>query len=186
MKTCLLRVTKSSDNKRMAAFTTEDFEYQFKSLYKPLCLFALRYTGQVDEAEDIVQQAFADIWDKNNNGNLIGNLKAYLYQAVRNRSLTFATQPVNTQATEWLPDVEDTSEEEQIACSERDARLWDAIDRLPPERKKIFLLSKRDGLKYQEIAEELNLSVKTIENQMTKALKSLRETAIRVYTFFFG
>ena len=84
------------------------------------------------------------------------------------------------------PDVEDTSEEEDILRSERDARLWDAIDRLPPERKKIFLLSKRDGLKYQEIAEELNLSVKTVENQMSKALKALRETAIRVYMFFFG
>ena len=161
----------------MAAITTQEFEHHFKSLYKPLCLFALRYTDQVDDAEDIVQQAFADVWDKNRAGNVIGNLKAYLYQAVRNRSLSFTSQPVN---------VEDTSEEEDILRSERDARLWDAIDRLPPERKKIFLLSKRDGLKYQEIAEELNLSVKTVENQMSKALKALRETAIRVYMFFFG
>ena len=160
----------------MAAITTQEFEHHFKSLYKPLCLFALRYTDQVDDAEDIVQQAFADVWDKNRAGNVIGNLKAYLYQAVRNRSLSFTSQP----------DVEDTSEEEDILRSERDARLWDAIDRLPPERKKIFLLSKRDGLKYQEIAEELNLSVKTVENQMSKALKALRETAIRVYMFFFG
>ena len=137
----------------MAAITTQEFEHHFKSLYKPLCLFALRYTDQVDDAEAIVQQAFADVWDKNRAGNA---------------------------------DVEDTSEEEDILRSERDARLWDAIDRLPPERKKIFLLSKRDGLKYQEIAEELNLSVKTVENQMSKALKALRETAIRVYMFFFG
>ena len=162
----------------MAAITTQEFEHHFKSLYKPLCLFALRYTDQVDDAEDIVQQAFADVWDKNRAGNVIGNLKAYLYQAVRNRSLSFTSQPVNAEATEQLPDVEDTSEEEDI--------LRDAIDRLPPERKKIFLLSKRDGLKYQEIAEELNLSVKTVENQMSKALKALRETAIRVYMFFFG
>lgn len=170
----------------MAAITTEEFESQFKSLYKPLCLFALRYTGQVDDAEDIVQQAFADIWDKNRAGNVIGNLKAYLYQAVRNRSLSFVTQSVHTESSDVLPDVEDMSEEEQVACSERDARLWKAIDHLPPERKKIFLLSKRDGLKYQEIAEELNLSIKTVENQMSKALKALRETAARIYTFFFG
>ena len=149
----------------MAAITTQEFEHHFKSLYKPLCLFALRYTDQVDDAEDIVQQAFADVWDKNRAGNVIGNLKAYLYQAVRNRSLSFTSQPVNAEATEQLPDVEDTSEEEDIL---------------------IFLLSKRDGLKYQEIAEELNLSVKTVENQMSKALKALRETAIRVYMFFFG
>ena len=134
----------------MAAITTQEFEHHFKSLYKPLCLFALRYTDQVDDAEDIVQQAFADVWDKNRAGNVIGNLKAYLYQAVRNRSLSFTSQPVNAEATEQLPDVEDTSEEEDILRSERDARLWDAIDQLPPERKKIFLLSKRDGLKPDE------------------------------------
>lgn len=174
------------DNKHMPVFTTEEFEYQFKRLYRPLCLFALRYTEQVDDAEDIVQQAFADVWDKNQGGNMIGNLKAYLYQAVRNRSLSFATLPLNIQSLEYLPDVEDTSEEERIACSEREARLWSAIDRLPSVRKKIFLLSKRDGLKYQEIAEELNLSIKTVENQMTKALKALRETVVQIYTFFFG
>ena len=59
----------------MAAITTQEFEHHFKSLYKPLCLFALRYTDQVDDAEDIVQQAFADVWDKNRAGNVIGNLK---------------------------------------------------------------------------------------------------------------
>ena len=55
----------------MAAITTQEFEHHFKSLYKPLCLFALRYTDQVDDAEDIVQQAFADVWDKNRAGNVI-------------------------------------------------------------------------------------------------------------------
>lgn len=170
----------------MAVFTAEEFERDFKSLYRPLCLFALRYTDQVDEAEDIVQQAFADVWDKNREGGIIENLKAYLYRAVRNRSLSFAEKPIILSVTEQLPDVEDTSEEEDIYQSERDARLWEAIDRLPVERKKIFLLSKRDGLKYQEIADELHISIKTVENQMSKALKALRETAVRIYMFFFG
>ncbi|WP_102407764.1 RNA polymerase sigma-70 factor [Parabacteroides bouchesdurhonensis] len=170
----------------MASFTTEEFEQGFKSLYKPLCLYALHYTERIDDAEDIVQQAFADVWDKNSAGALIGNLKAYLYQAVRNRSLSFVSQIPQAQTTDQLPDMEDASEEEQIRCAERDARLWQAIDKLPPERKKIFLLSKRDGLKYQEIAEELNLSIKTVENQMSKALKALRETVVRIYCFIFG
>lgn len=151
-----------------------------------MCLFALRYVDRTDDAEDIVQQAFADAWDKNRSGEAIDNAKAYLYQAVRNRSLSWVTRPVHEEATERLPDVEDLSEEEAIARAERDARLWEAIDRLPPERKKIFLLAKRDGLKYQEIADELRLSVKTVENQMGKALKALREMATRIYLFFFG
>ena len=88
----------------MAAITTQEFEHHFKSLYKPLCLFALRYTDQVDDAEDIVQQAFADVWDKNRAGNVIGNLKAYLYQAVRNPSCDRSVTPAcGTLSIGYLP-----------------------------------------------------------------------------------
>ena len=141
----------------------KEFEYQFRCLYRPLNMYALRYTENLDDAEDIVQQAFSDVWEKLVGGTSIQNLKAYMYQTVRNRSLTLITNR-----------------------SERDARLWTAIDHLPTERKKIFLLSKRDGLTYQEIATELGISIKTVEHQISKALKTLRETAIKIYTFFFG
>lgn len=170
----------------MAAFTPEEFERNFKSLYKPLCLFALRFIGRADDAEDVVQQAFADIWDKHREGAAIDNLKAYLFRAVRNRSLSWVAAAGYMEVAAELPDAEDTSEEERIQVAERDARLWEAIDGLPSERKKIFLLAKRDGLKYQEIADELHLSIKTVENQMGKALKALREKALKVYLFFFG
>ena len=144
-----------------------------------MCLFALRFTGKTEDAEDVVQQVFADVWDKNSHDMVIANFKSYLYQAVRNRSLTLIAQSSDMlQTTECIADIEDLSEE--------DARLWAAIDGLPAERKKIFLLSKRDGLKYQEIAEELHISIKTVEYQMGKALKTLRETAIRIYCFFFS
>lgn len=171
----------------MAAISAGEFERIFKELYRPLCLFALRFTEKTEDAEDVVQQAFADVWDKCCHNVTIANFKSYLYQAVRNRSLTLIAQSSDTGPdTESLADLEDTSEEEQISRSERDARLWTAIDGLPPERKKIFLLAKRDGLKYQEIAEELNISVKTVENQIGKALKTLRETVVRIYCFFFS
>ncbi|MDR1402278.1 MAG: RNA polymerase sigma-70 factor [Tannerellaceae bacterium] len=170
----------------MGAFTTEEFERSFKELYQPLCLFALRFTNKVDDAEDAVQQTFADLWDKRTGMNRILNLKAYLFQSVRNRSLSVIAKSEWIQSEELFPDVEDCSLEENIYHAERDARLWNEIDKLPPERKKIFLLSKRDGLKYREIADELNISIKTVENQISKALKTLRETAIRIYTFFFG
>lgn len=176
-----------TDNKRMAAISSGEFERIFRDLYRPLCLFALRFTEKMEDAEDIVQQAFADIWDKNIHDIVIANFKSYLYQAVRNRSLTLIAQSAEMlQTTEFPAEIEDASEEEQMYSAERNARLWTAIDGLPPERKKIFLLSKRDGLKYQEIAEELNISIKTVENQMGKALKALREVAKRIYCFFFG
>lgn len=162
-----------------------NFESEYKSLYRPLCLFALQYTNQVDDAEDIVQQAFADVWEKLCAGVSILNLKAYMYQAVKNRSLLYASQERAESLDNEIPEKEDTTDEERIQIAERDARLWTAIEGLPPERRKIFLLSKRDGLKYQEIAEELHISIKTVENQLSKAMKALRETAIRIYSFFF-
>lgn len=165
---------------------TIEFEQSFKSLYKPLCLYALRYLEYLEDAEDTVQQAFADAWEKNREGTVILNLKAYLYQTVRNRSINIVQQNPLLRTTDTLPEQEDHSEAEQIAIAERDARLWQAIDALPDARRRIFLLAKRDGKKYQEIAEELQLSVKTVENQMGKALKSLRETAVKIYLFFFG
>ena len=105
---------------------------------------------------------------------------------MKNRSLNFITRQPLYETTAQIPDTEDLDEEEEIALSERDARLWAAIDNLPKERRRIFLLSKRDGLKYQEIADMLQISVKTVENQMGKALKTLRNTAIRIYLFFFS
>lgn len=170
----------------MGLITTTEFERNFKNHYRPLCLYALQYTEQTDDAEDVVQQVFTEVWEKNQKGVVIENLKAYLYRAVRNRSLSAAAQTPVSVAADTLPEVEDTSEEEAVQAAERHARMWDAIDRLPTERRKIFLLNKRDGLKYKEIAEELRISVKTVENQMGKALKALRETAVRIYLFFFG
>lgn len=165
--------------------TSEEFERSFKSLYKPLCIYSLRITESLDDAEDIVQQAFSDVWDKSREGFSVDNFKAYMYRAVHNRSLSFIGQSLQCQSTDQLPDAEDTFEEEQVYESERNSRLWNAIDNLPPARRNIFLMAKRDGLKYQEIAEKLQLSIKTIENQMGKALKALRETTIRIYTFLF-
>lgn len=171
----------------MAAISNGEFERVFRELYKPLCMFALRFTEKTEDAEDVVQQAFTDVWDKNIHDITIANLKSYLFQAVRNRSLTLIAHSADTElTTEFIADLEDLSLEEQAYCAERDARLWNAIDNLPPERKKVFLLSKRDGLKYQEIAEELNISVKTVENQIGKALKSLRETAVKIYFWLLG
>ena len=80
----------------MAAISAGEFERIFKELYKPLCLFALRFTEKTEDAEDVVQQAFADVWDKNSHNVVIANFKSYLYQAVRNRSLTLIAQSSDT------------------------------------------------------------------------------------------
>jgi RNA polymerase sigma-70 factor (ECF subfamily) len=69
--------------------------------------------------------------------------------------------------------------------SEIEARLWTAIDSLPEKCREVFLLSKRDGLKYEEIAAELGISENTVRNQISKALKMLKEGVRKIYMFFF-
>ena len=104
------------------------------------------------------------------------SLKAYLFQSVRNRCLNALkvqgrVRSINEEV-DGSADHEDRSEDE---FTERTARVHAAIEGLPEERRKVFKLSRNEGLKYQEIADRLGISVKTVENQMGKALKTLRE-----------
>ena len=79
--------------------------------------------------------------------------------------------------------------EEAIDTSERDSRLWGVIDKLPDQCRNVFLMSKRDGMTYAQIAEELNLSVRTVEHHISKALERLRDAvkgaALRIYFWIF-
>lgn len=164
------------------------FEAAFSEWYRPLCLYALNYTGSYEDSEDIVQQLFADIWEKIGQEEWsVSNLKAYLFTAVRNRSLNYnQKEKRNLSFDPGQHDQSENNQEEDILHVQREAKLWDLIDTLPSERRRIFLMAKQKGMKYQEIAEELHLSVKTVENQIGRALKSLRDKAIRLYLFFFG
>lgn len=149
----------------------------------PLCMYALRLTQDTDSANDAVQGSFMSVWEMLQEGKEIRNPEIYMYRVVRNSVLALMR---TDNRYEPLPaDSEETEvTEEEIDTAERDARLWMAIDSMPPRRREIFLLSKRDGLTYTAIAEELSLSVKTVENQMSKALATLRaDSSLRSSSF---
>lgn len=152
--------------------TQDKFEEEYKKLLLPLGMFALRIIGDVDDSNDVVQSVFLKTWNKITEGDCPENLKTYLYTAVRNASLKFIETKARyeVEAVESYPEVTDVS----IDTSERDARLWRAIESLPERCREIFLMCKRDGLSYRQVAEELSITEKTVENQMSKALKSLR------------
>ena len=115
-----------------------------------------RIVVQHEEAEDVVQECFATLWEKINSGNVVINRKAYLYMTVRNRCLDqlrkngLQTEQLKPYDTYGIIDEDDLQERSEI-----EARLWTAIDSLPEKCREVFLLSKRDGLKYEEIAAEL-------------------------------
>ena len=162
-------------------------ESLFHYNYRPLCLYALHYLGNADSAEDVVQESFAALWEKLQEGVAISNRKAYLYMMVRNRCLDqlrrkgIPTESLKTYDTYGIIEDDDAQERSQT-----EARLWTAIDSLPEKCRQIFLMSKRDGLKYMEIADELGISENTVRNQISKALKILKDGVVKIYSFFFA
>ena len=105
---------------------------------------------------------------------------------VRNRCLDhlrkkgILTESLKPYDTYGIIDDDDAQERSQT-----EARLWTAIDSLPEKCREVFIMSKRDGLKYEEIADELGLSVNTVRNQISKALKLIKEGAVKIFTFLF-
>lgn len=151
--------------------TARQFTLIYKKLYMPLCMYALRITEDTALAHDVVQGSFARVWDMIRDGHEIESLERYMYRTVRNASIELLR---NEERYTTLPENMDEVTEEDIDTAERDARLWQAIDAMPARRREIFLMSRRDGMTYAEIAEELGLSVKTVEHQIAKATASLR------------
>lgn len=137
--------------------------------------------------EDIVQDCFAELWERLITEKEVSNVKAYLYMMVRNHCFDTLKKDNPTHCDLSPSDLEDIISNEE--CEERsliEARLWTAIDSLPERCREVFLLSKRDGLKYKEIADKLDISVNTVENQVSKALRILKEGSKKIYYFFFS
>ncbi|MBD5175171.1 MAG: RNA polymerase sigma-70 factor [Bacteroidales bacterium] len=161
--------------------TVREFESEFRRLYVPLGMYALRLLGDVDTAEDMVQDSFMKVWQSVERGERIEAFSAFMYRTVRNTCLSYLRTRQEMLGDEFIPEVTD----EDIDTSIRDARIWEAIDALPDRCREVFLMSKRDGLSQEEIAEELGISVKTVKNQMTKAFAKLREVLTGHHKPFF-
>lgn len=159
----------------------KEFEIAFRQLYLPLGMYALRIVDDADIAEDMVQEAFMKTWIQIENGAEISNLRAFLYRCVRNECLTYLSRRPDRVGEEYIPEVA----EEEIDTSFRDARIWRAIDELPEKCREVFLMSKRDGASNEDIALELNISIKTVKNHMTKALARLRDSLSDGHKPFF-
>ncbi|MCW3464866.1 RNA polymerase sigma-70 factor [Chitinophaga nivalis] len=163
----------------------EDDEIAYRELfvvfYKPLLQFAFSFVRSHETAEEIVSDVFINIWEKRRQLEAIQRLKVYLYVATKNRSLKYLLKQ-QKQAAVTIDDllVEPESQyhnpEQLMVTAEMLQRIEAAINGLPPRCKAIFKLVREDGLKYKEIAEILNVSVKTIDNQLAIALTKIANT----------
>ena len=154
------------------------FEQVFKTHFKNLHAYAFTITRNEAEAEEIVQQVFFKLWERADSLSFSGSIASYLYRAVYNESLNHIKHlKVKTKHRMHVAyRMKNPSEaiHEKVSDKELRAKLREALSELPEQCSIIFQLSRFEDLKYREIADKLDISVKTVENQMGKALKLLR------------
>jgi RNA polymerase sigma-70 factor (ECF subfamily) len=163
---------------RLRAGDADAFDAIFRSLYPPLVGLAEGMLRQRAVAEETVQDVLLELWRRRESLVLEESLRAYLFRAVRNRALNHLRhekverrgEPFAAGESSWPPSAQDALEEEEI-----DAALREAVDALPERCREVFELSRVRGLRYAEIAAAMGISVKTVEAQMGKALRLLRE-----------
>ena len=154
----------------------KSFELFFKDNYKLFCQFANGFTNDPDDAEEIVQNTFVKLWE-NQSKLVIGNSpKAYVYSMVRNACLS---QKKHISIREEYKahnqrEIISYQNEEETTPQNLQEKIKIAINKMPPQRQRIFEMSRFEGLKYREIAEHLNISIKTVESHMGSAMKDLR------------
>jgi len=170
------------------AGTSALFENVFKTYFKSLHTYACSILKDEAMAEEIVQQVFYKLWEKKEQLQLLQSVPAYLYRSVHNECLNYvkhtkvkAKHHAHTLYAQQEPD--ETTD--QATLKELQQKIDTAINDLPEQCRTIFQLSRFEDLKYREIADRLGISVKTVENQMGKALRTLRNKLVEYLPVLF-
>lgn len=152
----------------------ENFQALFKIYYEPLCRYSCVYTKNRMDTEEVVQDFFITLWKNRRKINIEGSFELYARQAVHNRSLNKIRSRKENASIEGIPNLQIT-DVHTIDSKILNELAWNAIASLPGKCQKIYLLSRKEGLSYQEIARLTGLSIKTVEGHMTRALKKIKE-----------
>ena len=157
----------------------KSFELLFRTYFSSLCMFAMKYVPDLDTSKEIVHSVFINLWEKKEHIDTGKLMKSYLFTSVYNRSLNY----IRDQKKFRHGDVSDgdlnisTNQDvdNNIEAAELEIQIRDSIESLPEKCRMIFTMNRFEGLKYNEISDKLDISVKTVEVQMSKALRILRE-----------
>jgi RNA polymerase sigma-70 factor, ECF subfamily len=168
------------------------FEEFFRKYYQSLCNYACTFLKDMEEAEEAVQAVFHHFWEKKATLEISTSLKSYFYKSVHNNCLNrikhakikLEYQHYNAERIDQNPSYASHLAE----ANELESRIAQAVESLPEQCRLVFKLSRFEELKYAEIADQLGISVKTVENQMGKALRVLREKLADylVFMLLFG
>ena len=168
----------------MTSNRKKKFELLFKDLFKPLCGFSMKYIGEMEEAKSLVHEVFISLWEKFETLPEDTNHRSYLYTAVRNRSLNYIRDRKKLVGLEDISE-QGTEETNAFEVRELEKEIELAINTLPEKCRMVFEMSRYEELKYAEIAQKMNISVKTVEAQMSKALSVLRQAPAKYLSILF-
>ncbi|WP_347158418.1 RNA polymerase sigma-70 factor [Pontibacter chitinilyticus] len=158
----------------------QQYETLFRRHYPRLCRHVHRMLGDMDAAEDVVQEAFVQFWNLENR-QAVENPEAYLFRSAINKALNYACSQKrrHTMGLEYQQQQAKTSAAGQyLELQELQQKVQQAIDTLPPACRKVFLLSRYEEMSHKEIAAFLNISTNTVDNHIKKALAILRKVLL--------
>ncbi|POY36213.1 hypothetical protein C3K47_10675 [Solitalea longa] len=168
------------------SITKDQIEELFQANYKNLCMVAVRYVHDADVAQDIVQEFFVYLLNKHEQIHLKSAFEAYAVRSIKYLCITYHRRQKRQNTTSLVDDLPETLfdpyglMEDENERTEMFGRLNAALNNLPTERLKIFLMSNIEGLSYAEIAEKNNISINTVKTQIKKAYSTLRaELSVR-------
>jgi RNA polymerase sigma-70 factor, ECF subfamily len=154
------------------------FKFVFDEYYRPLTLFAFKYLHDIECSKEVVQEFFVRLWLKRETLSITFSLKMYLYQSVRNACFNYieSNKVAQRRLQSYKPsDYSSSNALDDLLAAEQEELLMQAVDRLPEKCREVFLLSRMEKLPNKAIADRLQISVKTVETQISIALKRLRD-----------
>ncbi|WP_214072741.1 RNA polymerase sigma-70 factor [Mucilaginibacter sp. dw_454] len=162
-----------------SSITETEFEALFKAHFRELHAYAYSLVNDWDNAEELVQNLFLKLWERNDWAAIHTSVKSYLYKSVYHESLNLIRREKVHLRYQTLtkPAMENNTGDaaENLKLREVEKHLANALNKLPEKCRAVFHLSRFEELKYQQIADQLNISIKTVETHMVKALKILRK-----------
>lgn len=174
----------------LKAGDTVVFEWLFRKYYAQLCLYANRFLAGPQNAEEIVSETFAVLWEKKDRIQFSHSVRGYLFGTVHHKCINALEHlKVRNRYEEWLitsarQSGQDEIPEQDLIEKEMTRDIEKAIEDLPEKCRQIFKLSRFEQKKYHEIAAILQLSPKTVETQMRIALEKLRQSLRHLLTLF--
>ncbi len=162
----------------MKAGDRESFNQVFRRYYSPMVRFCIRYVADSDLASEIVQDLFVKLWSNREKISFNTSFESYMLTSVRNSALTYINKErshAEANLRVFSEESDNTDPSETLQSNNLEESYRKILKDMPEKRREVFLASRYDGLKYSEIAEKLGISQKTVEAQMSAAIKQLKD-----------